>query len=88
MEYRIRFLIATPTTLGSSKIWVLGEKGQAGFLEFTGAGIASQESAIENSLKRAVLFGANLLADGSKAAESGDALKLRMGSQTSTPATR
>jgi hypothetical protein len=73
-----------PTTLGSSKIWVLGENAQAGFLEFSGAGIASQESAIENSLKRAILFGANLLADGSKAAESGDALKLRMGSQTST----
>lgn len=73
-----------PTTLGSSKIWVLGENAQAGFMEFTGAGIAAQAEAIDSALQRAVLFGANMLADGKKSAESGDALKLRMGSQTST----
>lgn len=73
-----------PTTLGSSKIWVLGEGAQAGFMEFTGAGIAAQAEAIDSALQRAVLFGANMLADGKKSAESGDALKLRMGSQTST----
>lgn len=73
-----------PTTLGSSKIWVLSENAQAGFLEFSGAGIAAQAEAINSALQRAVLFGANMLADGKKSAESGDALKLRMGSQTST----
>jgi hypothetical protein len=74
----------TPTSIGSSSLWILPENAQAGFLEFTGAGLSAQEKAIQNSLQRAVLFGANLLADHQKTAESGEAIKLRLGNQTST----
>jgi len=73
-----------PTTLGSSKLWLLPEGAQAGYLEFSGPGLAAQEKAIQNSLNRAVIFGANLLADTQRTAESGEAIKLRLGNQTST----
>lgn len=73
-----------PTTLGSSKLWLLPEGAQAGYLEFSGPGLAAQEKAIQNSLDRAVIFGANLLADTQRTAESGEAIKLRLGNQTST----
>lgn len=73
-----------PTTLGSSKLWLLPEGATAGYLEFTGPGLEAQQKAIQNSLDRAVIFGANLLADTGKTAESGEAIKLRLGNQTST----
>lgn len=73
-----------PTTLGSSKLWLLPEGAQAGYLEFTGPGLEAQNKAIQNSLDRAIIFGANLLADTGKTAESGEAIKLRLGNQTST----
>jgi len=55
-----------------------------GYLEFTGPGLDAQHKAIQNSLDRAVIFGANLLADTQRTAESGEAIKLRLGNQTST----
>lgn len=73
-----------PNSIGAAKLWVLPPNATAGFLEFTGPGLAAQDTAIQNSLKRAVLFGANLLADGQKSAESGEALATRLGSQTAT----
>lgn len=73
-----------PTTLGSSKLWLLPEGAQAGYLEFTGPGLEAQNKAIQNSLDRAIIFGANLLADTGRTAESGEAIKLRLGNQTST----
>jgi len=73
-----------PTTLGSSKLWLLPEGATAGYLEFTGPGLDAQQRAIQNSLDRAIIFGANLLADTGKTAESGEAIKLRLGNQTST----
>lgn len=73
-----------PTTLGSSKLWILPPGGDAKYLEFSGPGLAAQEKAIQSSLDRAVIFGANLLADTQRTAESGEAIKLRLGNQTST----
>ncbi|SMF65756.1 protein of unknown function [Xaviernesmea oryzae] len=73
-----------PTTLGSSKLWLLPEGAQAGYLEFTGPGLEAQKTAIQDSLARAVMFGAQIIADTSKTAESGEAKKTRLGNQTST----
>lgn len=73
-----------PTTLGSSKLWLLPEGATAGYLEFTGPGLDAQDKAIKSSLDRAVIFGAQLLADTQRTAESGEAIKLRLGNQTST----
>jgi hypothetical protein len=72
-----------PTGLGSSTLWVLPEGGEAGFLEFSGAGIEAQKIAIADALNRAVAFGAQVLSDTSKSAESGDAIQLRLGHQHS-----
>lgn len=73
-----------PNSLGGGRLWLLPEGAQAGYLEFSGPGITAQETAIRNSLERAAAFGANLLSGSQKAAESGDALRLRLGSQTAT----
>ncbi|ASY62510.1 62kDa structural protein [Sinorhizobium sojae CCBAU 05684] len=76
---------AAPITIGASKLWVLEPEGaECGFLEFNGPGIAEQEKAIKNTLERAIIFGAQLFADNKRAAESGEALELRLGTQTST----
>ncbi|MGX9443875.1 DUF4055 domain-containing protein [Nitrobacteraceae bacterium UC4446_H13] len=72
-----------PTGLGSSTLWVLPEGGDAGFLEFGGAGVEAQKTAIGDALNRAVAFGAQALTDTSKSAESGDAIQLRLGHQHS-----
>lgn len=72
-----------PTTIGSSVIWALPPNAEAGMLEFAGPGLAAQETAITNALNRAVTLGAQILADTSKSAESGDALRLRLGNQAS-----
>lgn len=74
-----------PRTIGASSIWVLSEIGaKAGMLEFTGAGLSRQEAAIQNTLERAVMFGAQVLTDNRRTAESGEALNLRLQYQTST----
>lgn len=72
-----------PTGLGSSALWVLPVGGEAKFLEFTGAGIEAQKTAIDDALNRAVAFGAQVISDSSKSAESGDAIQLRLGHQHS-----
>ena len=72
-----------PTSIGSSKLWLLPKGGDAKMLEFTGAGISAQKDAIAAALERAVALGAQIMADGAKTAESGDALALRLGSQSS-----
>jgi hypothetical protein len=72
-----------PTTLGSSKLWILPANAQAGYLEFSGPGLEAQAKAIDESLKRAIVFGAQLF-DAKKTAESGEALTVRLGNQHST----
>ncbi|KKX25306.1 DUF4055 domain-containing protein [Rhizobium sp. LC145] len=73
-----------PTTLGSSKLWLLPVGGDAKYLEFSGPGLDAQKQAIQDALARAVVFGAQILIDTAKTAESGEARRLRLGNQTST----
>lgn len=72
-----------PTSIGASTIWILPKGAQAGFLEFTGPGLEAQAKAIATSLERAVLFGAQILSEENRAAESGESRKLRLRSQQS-----
>lgn len=73
---------SAPKTIGAASLWVLPDvNSKADFLEFTGPGIQAQEKAIENTLMRAIIFGAQLFADTRRAAESGEAKKLRLGNQ-------
>jgi len=73
-----------PKTLGSSTLWILPPGGDAKFLEFSGPGLAAQKEAIADALNRAVALGAQVLTDARRTAESGDAIKLRLGHQAST----
>jgi hypothetical protein len=67
-----------PTSIGAANLWVLAsENAKAGMLEFEGAGISAQREAITDTLERAITFGAQLIADTSKTAESGEAKRLR-----------
>lgn len=72
-----------PTTIGASNIWILPEGAKADFLEFSGPGLDAQAKAISSSLERAVLFGAQLLSENSRSAESGESRKLRLKGQQS-----
>lgn len=74
-----------PKAIGSASLWVFSnENAQAGYLEFSGAGATAQENAIQNTLKRAVIFGAQVLQNEQPANESGYAKALRMNHQVST----
>lgn len=73
-----------PTTLGSSKLWLLPTGGDAKYLEFSGPGLERQQTAINDALGRAVVFGAQILSDSQRTAESGEAIRLRLGNQAST----
>lgn len=73
-----------PTTLGSSKLWLLPPGGDAKYLEFSGPGLEAQSKAIQDALSRAIVFGAQILSDSQRTAESGEAIRLRLGNQTST----
>lgn len=74
-----------PGSIGASNIWAFNDpSAKAGFLEFTGAGIAKQQEAISDTLKRAVIFGARMFADDGNAAESGEAKRVRLESQHTT----
>lgn len=73
-----------PTTLGSSKLWLLPKGGDAKYLEFSGPGLEQQAKAIEATLQRAIIFGAQLFAENKRAAESGEAIKTRLGNQHAT----
>ena len=75
---------SAPKTIGAASMWVLPENATAGFLEFSGPGIEAQEKAIQNTLERAVMFGAQLFSDTRKTAESGEAKRIRLGSQQAT----
>lgn len=73
-----------PTTIGASKLWVLPKGGDAKYLEFSGPGLDAQAKAIDAALSRAVMFGAQILTDGSKTAESGEAKRLRLNNEQAT----
>ena len=74
-----------PKSIGAAALWVLDDpQAKCGMLEFSGAGIDAQKQAIADTMERAILFGAQMFADNRRAAESGEALKLRLGSQRAT----
>jgi hypothetical protein len=75
---------AAPSSIGASKLWILPKGADAKYLEFSGAGIGAQKDAIQASLDRAVALGAQILTDQKRSAESGEALKMRLGNQAST----
>lgn len=73
-----------PQAIGSTVIWYLQDpQARAGFLEFTGAGISAQRQAIEDEYQRALALGTALI-DTRRAAESGEALRLRAAARTAT----
>lgn len=74
---------AIPKGIGATTLWVLPEHGDAKFLEFSGQGIQKQEDVIQKNYDRAVMFGAQMLADRGSTQESGEAKKVRMDSQHS-----
>lgn len=73
-----------PQGIGASALWVLPENGKAEFLEFSGPGVAKQIEVIQKNYDRAVMFGAQLLADQGRAQESGEAKRVRLDSQHAT----
>lgn len=74
-------------TIGSETAWVLPKEGSAGMLEFTGAGLTSLDTALEQKEKMMALLGARIVESQKKAAESGEALRLRQGGESSLLAT-
>lgn len=73
-----------PQGIGGTNIWVLPKDGDGKFLEFTGAGAEAQHKEIETAYDRAVMFGAQMLAEKGNGDESGEAKRVRMDSQHST----
>lgn len=75
---------SAPMTIGSAVPWIIPPPGDAKFLEFTGAGISAQRTAIRDDMERAVQLGARLLADQTGREESGEARRLRYAAETAT----
>jgi len=75
-----------PMTVGSAIPWIIPAVpgADAKYLEFTGAGLASQRNAIRDDMDRAVQLGARLLADQTGREESGEARRLRYASESAT----
>lgn len=73
-----------PQGIGGTNIWVLPKDGRGEFLEFTGAGAEAQHTEIKTAYDRAVMFGAQMLAEKGGANESGEAKRVRLDSQHST----
>ncbi len=74
-----------PKTIGAAAMWVLeAADAKTGFLEFSGPGLEAQREAIQSTLERAVMFGAQIFVDTRRTAESGEAKKIRLGNQQSS----
>lgn len=75
-----------PSTIGGSKIWGFSNPdGKAEYLDIQGDGIPHQKEAIESDYARFYLEAGRLLrAEDSRAAESGEALRRRLGAQQVT----
>jgi hypothetical protein len=74
-----------PQTIGAGGLWIFeSDSADAKFLEFSGPGVAAQHTEIQSTQERAIMFGAQLFAENKRTAESGEAIKLRLGSQTSS----
>ena len=66
-----------PLAIGSGKAWVLEKGGQAGMLEFSGAGLSSLVTADQDKRKMMATLGARMLEDGGGAAETAYAVGMR-----------
>ena len=74
-----------PDMIGASTIWTLEPpEARAYFLEFGGAGIASQRQAMQDEMTEAAAMGAQMLEASKRAAESGEALRMRHGAATAS----
>eukprot|EP00913_Durusdinium_trenchii_P005308 g4954.t1 len=74
-----------PDTIGAASLWVLPDAdSEAGMLEFEGNGVSAQRDAIRDTRERGIMFGAQLLSETQKTAESGEALKMRLGNKHAT----
>jgi hypothetical protein len=75
---------SAPPTIGASTLWTLPPAdAKAYFLEFSGAGIAAQRTALQDEFSEAASIGAQML-ESKKAVESAEALRLRQGAVTAT----
>lgn len=72
-----------PTTIGPAVIWHLPEGGEAGMLEFTGAGVQAQQLAMKDKEERMAALGAALILDKSNVAETAETTRLKSKADTS-----
>jgi hypothetical protein len=72
-----------PKSIGSGTIWYLPESTTVGMLEFQGAGIEAQRSAMLDKEDRMAALGARMIKDGSKSAETAETTRLRGRSEMS-----
>lgn len=72
-----------PTQIGSGAFWVLPENAKAGMLEFSGAGIAAQKTALDDLTAQMATLGARMVYDGKGRNETTDTAKLRTRSELS-----
>ncbi|MFL4471554.1 DUF4055 domain-containing protein [Tateyamaria armeniaca] len=72
-----------PQTVGAGAFWILPEGAQAGMLEFSGAGIAAQKTALDDLSAQMATLGARMVYDGKGRNETSDTAKLRHRSELS-----
>ncbi len=69
--------------LGSSEGIALDKDGDAKFLEFTGQGLTSLETALDTKRRDAAMMGARMLLESNKAAETAETARLNKSGETS-----
>jgi hypothetical protein len=67
--------------IGPSVVWELDIQGEAGMLEFTGSGLSSILTAMEEKKKQMAVIGARMLEDSPSVAETATAVFLRHGGE-------
>ena len=67
----------TPKAIGSGAFWILPEGAQAGFLEFSGAGLEAMRLAMKDKEDRMASLGARMITDGKNRNEASDTAKMR-----------
>lgn len=71
--------------IGCTKAWVSEHpEARAGFLEFTGQGIAAIEKALERLEHKMAVMGARMLEEQKRAVEAADTIRLRQSGDTAT----
>jgi hypothetical protein len=66
-----------PKTIGPSVIWYLQTEGRAGYLDFEGKGIESQQRAMKDKEDRMAALGARMIAENAVRNETVDTARLR-----------